>query len=220
MPAFLAPSLVQLRSETNARWPNRDKRSDGWIGDARHQARKSDHNPDASGCVRAIDVDRDGIDPRTLITAVIADPRTKYVIFDRKIYSRRRGFRARAYTGQNPHTHHIHISILPTDGAETSVTAWFRAASAARVTPAPPARPVAPPFPGRVLVFKTTAGFKRISGGDVRTWQARMRALGHTIGVDGVYGPQSKAVCLAFQRARRLQADGIVGPRTWAASWA
>jgi hypothetical protein len=213
---FLAPSLAHLRAETNAKWPDRDKRSDGWIGDARHRAGKSDHNPDANGCVRAIDVDRDGIDPRQLVLAAIGDPRTNYVIFDRKIYSRRRGFRAHAYTGPNPHTHHVHISILPTLAAETNVAPWF--GRTARV--AAPAKPVAPPFPGRRLVFKSSPGFHRMRGGDVRTWQARMKTLGRAIDVDGVYGPRSMAVARAFQRAKGLEVDGIVGPRTWAASWA
>src|SRR5690606_29069239 len=59
MSYYLAPSLVKLRDLINQNWPNRDKSSDGWIGDPSHQARKSDHNPDysAGGVVRAIDVD-------------------------------------------------------------------------------------------------------------------------------------------------------------------
>jgi Putative peptidoglycan binding domain len=214
---FLAPSLVQLRRETNAKWPKRDKKSDGWIGDVAHQRRKSDHNPDASGCVRAIDVDRDGIDPKQFIAAAISDPRTNYVIFDRKIYSRKRQFRPRRYTGPNPHTHHIHISILHGPAAETSVSTWLAKVVAA---PGGPAKPPVPRFPGRRLVFKDTPGFTRMRGGDVRTWQARMRTLGQAIDVDGVYGPKSKGVCIAFQRAKRLEADGVVGPNTWAASFA
>jgi hypothetical protein len=216
--AFLAPSLVQFRSQINSRWPGRDKTSDGWIGDARHQARKSEHNPDGRGCVHAIDVDRTGIDPRLVVAAAIADPRTWYVIFNRRIYSRQFGFRARAYHGANPHDKHIHVSILLTSSAETNASPW-RLGHGGVVAPVNAGRLAVPPFPGRLLVFSSVAGFQRLHGSDVRTWQARMRTIGRGIDVDGWYGPHSAQVATAFQRDRRLVADGIVGPKTWAASW-
>jgi hypothetical protein len=56
----LIPSLVRLRQEFNLINPERDKASDGWIGDAAHQANPtSDHNPDLRGLVHAIDMDED-----------------------------------------------------------------------------------------------------------------------------------------------------------------
>ena len=36
MSYFLAPSLVALRNGVNAKFPKRDKKSDGWIGDPTH----------------------------------------------------------------------------------------------------------------------------------------------------------------------------------------
>lgn len=54
---------------------------------------------------------------------------------------------------------------------------------------------------------------------DVRAWQQQLADRGWTITVDGQFGPQSEAVCMAFQRAHGLEVDGIVGPLTWAASW-
>ena len=75
--AYLAPSLVQLRNEINRRWPNRDKTSDGWIGDPAHQATKSDHNPDSKGCVHALDIDKDGIDPWLVVGQAIKHPATQ-----------------------------------------------------------------------------------------------------------------------------------------------
>lgn len=109
---FLAPSLVTLRSQINARWPARDKGSDGWIGDASHQARKSDHNPDYDdgGIVRAIDVDKDGIDVNWLLAVATTDYRTSYVIWQGRIWQRPTG-RWSTYTGANRHDHHVHISV-------------------------------------------------------------------------------------------------------------
>lgn len=74
--------------------------------------------------------------------------------------------------------------------------------------------PGTPPWPGRLLRYPPI-----MRGEDVRTWQARMRERGWRIDVDGAYGPQSRQVCLAFQREKGLTVDGIVGPETWAASW-
>lgn len=55
--------------------------------------------------------------------------------------------------------------------------------------------------------------------GDVRVWQAKMKQRGWRIDVDGVFGPQSEGVAKGLQRNRGLQRDGIVGPRTWQATW-
>lgn len=125
MTYFLAPSLVALRDEINERWPERDKASDGWIGDPAHASRLSDHNPDSNGCVHAIDVDVDGIDVDLLLKQVIGDPRVWYVIFNRRIYSRTYGWAARVYTGSNAHTAHVHVSIRYTHTAENDTRIWL-----------------------------------------------------------------------------------------------
>ena len=58
----------------------------------------------------------------------------------------------------------------------------------------------------------------RGSAGDaVRDLQQNLSALGYPLAVDGIFGKDTeKAVC-AFQRDHGLDADGIVGPRTFAA---
>jgi hypothetical protein len=55
--AKLCKGGVTLRDQIDRRWPKRDKRSDGWIGDKAHAARASDHNPNKAGIVHAIDID-------------------------------------------------------------------------------------------------------------------------------------------------------------------
>jgi peptidoglycan hydrolase-like protein with peptidoglycan-binding domain len=67
-------------------------------------------------------------------------------------------------------------------------------------------------WPGVYFVWPHTPP---VSGDAVQAFQRRLLALGFTLDVDGIYGPQSKAACQAFQRDRGLTADGIVGPRTW-----
>ena len=122
----------QLRLQIDDSYPSRDRTSDGWIGDTRHSARASDHNPDAKGIVRAIDIDRDlsGKKKPDLMPDLAdqirlfakSDPskRIAYIIFAGKIASPRMGWRFRKYSGINAHDHHCHISFTPkgdTDGS-------------------------------------------------------------------------------------------------------
>src|SRR5512133_1794521 len=87
----VAKSLRTLYEQINALAPHRNTRDDGTIGDARHRARKSDHNPDARGIVRALDVTHDpahGCDAGKIAEALrlSQDARIKYVIWARRIF--------------------------------------------------------------------------------------------------------------------------------------
>jgi peptidoglycan hydrolase-like protein with peptidoglycan-binding domain len=55
------------------------------------------------------------------------------------------------------------------------------------------------------------------SGPDVRYLQERLIAHGHSIGVDGQFGPMTASAVRSFQRSNGLAADGIVGQQTWGA---
>jgi len=55
------------------------------------------------------------------------------------------------------------------------------------------------------------------SGEDVRTVQFLLNVHGQAISADGVFGPATRTAVQAFQTARHLTADGIVGDRTWQA---
>ena len=119
MKPWLSKSAVQFREQVDDSFPERLRKSDGWIGDARHSARKSDHNPDTNGCVRAIDIDARLSDDKG-ISAYLADQirqygktskRISYVIFDGRIASPVLGWRWRKYNGASKHTHHLHISF-------------------------------------------------------------------------------------------------------------
>jgi hypothetical protein len=121
MKPFLSKSGETLRNQINRAFPDRDKRSDGWIGDARHSATKSDHNPCVStGAVRAIDVDSDlggaANNAHYLANQLRilgkTDKRISYVIYNGKIASRIMFWKWRKYSGY-PHTSHIHISFTP-----------------------------------------------------------------------------------------------------------
>jgi len=122
MKPILSKAARQLREQIDDAFPDRDRTSDGWIGDTRHSARKSDHNPDANGWVRAIDVDRDlsgkakpdimpDLADQIRLAGKSGEKRISYVIFDGRIASSRLNWRWRKYTGSNKHNHHCHISF-------------------------------------------------------------------------------------------------------------
>lgn len=138
----LAKSLVVLRAQIDDQWSTRSKVSDGWIGDADHASRASDHNPwvppPRGGVVTALDVthDPDGGPDMHEVTEALResrDPRIKYVIWDADdakgmfssyATSTHPPFTWRPYSGPNLHTVHAHISVQPTPNLYDSTRAW------------------------------------------------------------------------------------------------
>jgi peptidoglycan hydrolase-like protein with peptidoglycan-binding domain len=55
------------------------------------------------------------------------------------------------------------------------------------------------------------------NGHPIKTLQYLLQARGHSVAVDGVFGPNTEAAVKAFQASHGLVADGVVGPITWAA---
>ena len=121
----LCAAGVTLRQQVNNVYPDRDKRSDGWIADQRHKsAGVSDHIANADGIVRALDLDRDlhGVrkpdsmpylaDQLRLLAKSKRDGgRIAYIIFNGFIASSKKSWAWRKYVGPNQHTHHMHVSF-------------------------------------------------------------------------------------------------------------
>lgn len=191
---YLAPSLVALREEIDKAFPNRDRSSDGWIGDTSHAARASDHNPDWScgGVVRAIDVDANGADGETtalvqaVLKATIGDPRVWYVIWNGHIYSRTYGWVARVYTGSNRHDHHVHISIMHTRAAETGTAPWLPTG------PKQPVKPLPIDLPLLQSQMRRAAGTEKGKVTECAAVRRLQKALNHKYGAlleqDGIAG--------------------------------
>jgi hypothetical protein len=235
-----ARSLVTIRSQVNAKFPRRRTASDGLIGDASHQNRSSDHNPwYGPGIVTAADITHDpavGLDMDVLTDQLQAsrDSRIKYVIFNRWIMDSRSGrnpWKWVRYKGANPHTVHMHLSVVASPLCDNTAL-WNLPILGGGVTPPRPPGSGAPPFPlppgyyyGPLEGPKESVSGRHGSNtaavrAGLRMWQQRMRDRGWTITPDGIYGPRTRAVALAFQRDKRLVADGLIGPATWFAAWA
>ena len=55
-------------------------------------------------------------------------------------------------------------------------------------------------------------------GDDVKTVQKALKEQGFDPkGIDGSFGKNTEKAVRAFQKAKKLEVDGIVGPITWAA---
>lgn len=146
----LTAGLSNLRAQANRVFPDRDKASDGTIGDAAHQAGTSGHNPDDSPSnagkaewdddsdstpeVRAWDMDADLRTPGVTTQEVVDHIRRlpgvssvlRYIIFNRKIYSASNGWAAEAYTGPSPHTEHVHFSGARSQAADNNASFNYR----------------------------------------------------------------------------------------------
>lgn len=207
--ARLAKALERFRAQVNVAYPGRSKKSDGWLGDAAHAARKSDHNPNRSGVVQAVDITHDpssGCDAHKLAEIVRAsgDPRIKYIISNRRIANSGKPWRK--YTGSNPHTMHAHFSVSDSAKLYDDASDWPILPDAA--VPAPSVKPVPPAAHKPVLQLGS-------KGEAVKELQTLLKMPAKDI--DGDFGPKTRAALIAFQKKAKITADGICGPYTWQA---
>jgi len=140
---------LKLLAQCNARWPFRDKASDGGVGDAAHQGRPgygldgkgSFHTPDPKGTVHARDVDENfGAGAAQGRTArKFADELAQYarsglpgsnrivhIVYENQVASGTPGRLSKLFwrfrgSGYG-HTHHVHISF--SRAAETDGSVW------------------------------------------------------------------------------------------------
>ncbi len=150
----VARSLLTLRDQINAKFPNRNKASDGFIGDANHDP-TSDHSPwYGPGIVTAGDFTHHpgvgfDIDRFTDELQASRDNRIKYVIANSLIMDTRPQFNPWQwvrYTGSNPHTSHVHISVVAS-GLCDDPRPWNIPMLGGASTPPPSRPPTKPRFP-------------------------------------------------------------------------
>lgn len=130
----LAKSLDVLRKQINEAYPKRNKSSDGTIGDTRHAASQSEHNPDRNGVVRALDITHDpahNVHARQIADALVAsrDPRILYIISNSQIvrsYPRSGStpWTWSPYFGSNPHKKHFHTSVVEDPRLYDKIALW------------------------------------------------------------------------------------------------
>lgn len=161
-PWHLAGSLVSLKAAVDAHWPGRDKRSDGGIGNAAHQAEgsASDHNPWLNNTVRAYDFTAtqpgvSGVDGAWLaemlrIAGATGDNRLAgrsgdlndngYVIWDHHITTPDFS-RWVPYDGADPHVTHVHVSVTRDPAGYEDGRPWPFIATAPQHPPTPAPAP-------------------------------------------------------------------------------
>lgn len=127
---MLNTALTGFRNAVNNAYPDRDKASDGTIGDANHMVTTSDHNPDTDGTVDAwdMDVEVNGVgkpfktDIEHLKEVFELHESSRYWIHNREIASRSTGWKRQPYTGANPHDKHVHWNTR--ESHEDSTAPW------------------------------------------------------------------------------------------------
>jgi hypothetical protein len=116
----LAAAADTLRKQVNTRYPKRDRSSDGTIGNQDHRRRISDHNPDRTGYVMALDLDEDGWPAHTFADELLeymrtsGDKRIKNVVYENRVASATYADQVWVWRSNVPrlgHAHHIHISF-------------------------------------------------------------------------------------------------------------
>lgn len=232
----LCAAGVTLRDQVNQKWPNRDKASDGWIGDSKHQANEgwgtngkgSYHNPDPNGIVHAIDLDEDffgkgkgGQKEAMKFAQELATycregkdgGRIAHIVYEDKVASATANnwhFRGSGYG----HTHHIHISFTnkaDNDGSKFRLPI-FESDDNKPKPPTPKPENKIPAYPGRSALQYN----KRNEG--VKDLQKQLIKKGFDIpaGATGFYGDQTTKAAKKFYSSIGKKKDGkSFDPAAW-----
>jgi hypothetical protein len=210
----VADSLEQLRDQLDEHAPERSRASDGGIGDEDHEDRRSDHNPwwrfHGQHYVTARDFTHDvagGLDCHQLAAALLAsrDQRIKYLIWNEQIASGGEGrdpWEWRDYDGPNPHTRHLHLSVVP-DARALSTIPWLLPGLTS-----PPSRVVGVLRRGGDNDVAAVVELQRV----LNAWYPH--DLVPPLVVDGIYGPATETAVRLLQDRAGLAVDGRVGDRT------
>lgn len=147
--------LNDLRDQLNEFFPDRDKTSDGSIGDTSHAAGKSSHNPDKTGNpeyadgdskdeVRARDFDKDlrsDVTAEQVVEHLVKLCRSgviwwlRYIIFNGHIWRANGGWATQVYTGASKHDHHFHVNGQFNQASDNLQTANYHLEDLVAVTP-------------------------------------------------------------------------------------
>jgi murein L,D-transpeptidase YcbB/YkuD len=215
---YRAKSLTTLIKQINELFPNRDKASDGTVGDLAHSRRKSDHNPNGQGVVCAVDIDKDlspgggAADVGLIVSALqkAKDPRVKYIIWNGMITQKGNVAAWKPYRGANAHKAHAHISVHQNSALYDDGRAWDLSGISGADAPPPEPTPTANGLRPELRFGATGEAVKRLQQLLIKETFLPPKSD------DGHFGRQTMQAVVAFQRMLKLDADGIVGPKTWA----
>lgn len=232
-----AKSLVVLDNEIENHYPG----TTIWdIGDEDHRNGWSDHN--ANECcdvVCADDILSDGgLDLQKLADHLVAHPHPnlRYVIFNRKIYQRKNGFKSQDYNGKNAHETHVHVSVG--NGPDGRSTGGYDDTSSWRIAeidgkPSKPgnSKPSVPKSDWtQDLIMALPTLRQGARGSDVKRLQALLAANGYAPRKsfdskgrpDGIFQDGTGDALEAFQEGEKVKnsvnngkGDRIAGRYTW-----
>jgi murein L,D-transpeptidase YcbB/YkuD len=231
----VVPNLEELRDQMNSRFPNRDKSSDGSIGDTSHAAHASSHNPDLTGSpeyrdgdaqdeVRARDFDADLRDSNGITMLQVVQhlvemaragrlPHLEYIIFNRQIWAKNTGYATRAYTGANPHDKHVHVNSGFNQAADNATGVDWALNEIGSPTSPPPVvnHPVLKRGDSGDAVLHVQLFFRNVFP-SYRNYVTYKRY--QLITTDSQYGLQTESWVKEFQKRTDLTRDGVIGPKT------
>jgi hypothetical protein len=236
--AVVVPALLALDRELTSVAPKRTLPT-WYAGDAAHKTRPSGHNADDTPGSKPETNDADSIpeiragDFRLPLNAPFSTEQVvqllvqgcragrikwiRYIIFNRRIWSKSTGWTTRQYTGSNTHEGHFHVSCEPETEHENST----QPVGLARLLPLPPKARQFVSFQVNFPVMRQGDDEASVPGDTnlVKRAQCLLRWLGGYDGdIDGDYGPKMAAAVKTMMAndPKRSSANGTVfGEPEW-----